>query len=364
MYGTRPEIIKLSPVIKLCQKQRIPFFCIHTGQHYSSNMNKIFFKELDLPLPEYRLNIKSKAPYRQGDHTGRMLIAMERILLRHMPDCVLVQGDTNTALVGTLVAEKISTTENYTGFRIKVAHVEAGLRSYDRTMPEEYNRFIADHLSDFLFVPTVLEKRILLREGVPASRIYVTGNTIVDVVRQNISAARENSFILQYLKLKKSSYILLTLHRQENVDSRKVFTNILKGLSGVNSKLKVPIIFPAHPRTIKMMKIFNLKTPAGIMIISPPGFLEFLHLEANATLVMTDSGGVQEEACILGVPCVTLRHNTERPQTVSIGANMIAGTQPRSIVQATAEMYRTAKKWKNPFGNGKTAQRILDALLA
>ncbi len=363
IYGTRPEIIKLSPIIKLCQKKKVPFFCIHTGQHWSYELDKIFFKELELPTPEYKLRIKSKAPYRQGDHTGRMLIAIEDIMLKEMPYCVIVQGDTNSALAGALTAEKISTTESYTGFHIKVAHVEAGLRSYDRTMPEETNRFIADHLSDFLFVPTAKERKILLKEGVPNSWIYKTGNTIVDSVKQYVVIAKQKSLILEKLGLVKGSYVLLTLHRQENVDSKKIFQNILKSLKDVKSVLKLPIIFPMHPRTAKMLNKFKLKIHQGVRVIDPIGFLDFLWLEANAALVMTDSGGIQEETCILKVPCVTLRNNTERPETVSVGSNVVAGTQPENIVKSVVKMLNVERKWQNPFGDGQTARRILDILL-
>lgn len=363
IYGTRPEIIKLSPFIGLCQQKRIPFFCIHTGQHYSYDMDELFFKELELPPPEYKLHIKSKAPYMQGDHTGRMLIEIEEILLKEMPYCVVVQGDTNTTFAGALTAEKISTTESYTGFHIKVAHIEAGLRSYDRAMPEETNRFIADHLSDFLFVPTINEKRILLKEGVPEKRIYITGNTVVDAILQNFALVRKKSSILQNLGINKDSYILLTLHRQENVDSKKVFANIIKGLKGVYLKLKMPIIFPMHRRTAKMLKRFSLKLPQGIKVISPLGFLDFLFLEANARLVFTDSGGVQEETCIFQVPCITLRNSTERPQTVLVGSNIVAGTVPDAIVQAAVKILQKKRNWKNPFGDGKASWRILNILM-
>jgi len=363
VYGTRPEIIKLSPVIKLCRERKVPFFCIHTGQHWSYELDRIFFRELNMPTPEYRLRIKSKAPFRQGDHTGRMLIAIEDIMLKEMPYCVIVQGDTNSALAGALTAEKISTTESYTGFHIKVAHVEAGLRSYDRTMPEETNRFIADHLSDFLFVPTAKESKILRKEGVPDSRIYKTGNTIVDTVKQCVAIAERKSMILNKLGLSRGAYILLTLHRQENVDSKKIFQNILKSLKGVKSELKLPVIFPIHPRTAKMLDKFKLKIPHDIKVINPMGFLDFLWLETNAALIMTDSGGVQEEACTLRVGCVTLRDNTERPETVEVGSNIIAGTYPGNIVKACKKMLKSKRKWRNPLGDGKASERILKVLV-
>ncbi|NQT96045.1 MAG: UDP-N-acetylglucosamine 2-epimerase (non-hydrolyzing) [Candidatus Omnitrophica bacterium] len=363
IFGTRPEIIKLSPIIKLCQKKNIPFFCIHTGQHYSYTMDEIFFKELDLCSPRYKLHIRSKAPYMQGDHTGRMLIEIEKILLKEEPYCVVVQGDTNTAFAGALTAEKISTTESYTGRYIKVAHVEAGLRSYDRLMPEETNRFIADHLADFLFAPTAKEKNILLREGIPKSWIHVTGNTIVDVVKQHSLAARQKMTILNKLSLQKDSYLLLTLHRQENVDSKKIFANIIRSIEKIRKKTNLPIIFPVHKRTTKMLDKFSLKIPDGVIAIEPVGLLDFLRLEMDAKLILTDSGGVQEEACTLKVPCVTLRNNTERPETVEVGANIVAGTTPQGILKAAKKMLKAKRNWKNPFGDGKTAERIIKVLM-
>lgn len=363
IYGTRPEIIKLSPLISLCEQKKIPFFCIHTGQHYSYKMDEVFFKELQLSSPQYNISTRSKASYRQGEHTGRMLIKIEEILLKEMPYCVIVQGDTNSVLAGALTAGKISTTESYTGFHIKVAHVEAGLRSFDRTMPEETNRFIADHLSDFLFVPTANEKEILLKEKVPKSWIYITGNTIVDAVKQYAGLAKKNSAILKNLGLTKNSYILLTLHRQENVDSKKIFANLLKGLSMVEDKLNLPVVFPVHPRTTKMLKKFKLKMPKSVKVIAPTGFLDFLWLETNAALVMTDSGGVQEETCILKVPCVTLRNSTERPETVAVGSNIIAGRKSEDILRASTRMLKSKRNWTNPFGDGKAAQRILSVLM-
>lgn len=363
IFGTRPEIIKLSPLIRLCRKRRVAFFCIHTGQHYSHAMDEVFFDELGLPAPRYRLRIRSKAPHRQGDHTGRMLIEIEKILLDRLPSCVVVQGDTNTAFAGALTAEKISTTESFMGYHIKVAHVEAGLRSYDRSMPEEINRFVTDHLSDFLFVPTIEEKKILLREGVPRPWIHVTGNTIVDAVKQSIVAAERRSRILETLGLARNSYLLLTLHRQENVDSREVFGDILKGLALIMRAFDLPIVFPIHPRTAKMLERFRLKLPGGMRVIPPLGFLDFLRLEANAAMAFSDSGGVQEETCILRVPCVTLRNSTERPETVMVGSNIVAGTTPKGILRAARKMASARRRWRNPFGNGKTSRRMLEILL-
>lgn len=363
ILGTRPEIIKLSPLIRLCRKKKIPFKIIHSGQHYSYAMDRVFFKELDLGEPDYRLDIRSKAPYMQGEHTGRMLIEIEKILLKDMPMVVIVQGDTNTVLAGAITAEKISTTKSYTGFDIKVAHVEAGLRSYDRTMPEEINRFLVDHISDFLFVPTGIQRKIVLREGVPAENIYITGNTIVDAVSANLKLARGKKGILRDCKAEKDNYILLTLHRQENVDSRERFSSVIKGIDLVADSLKMPIIFPAHPRTVKKMSNFDLKFHGKIKTIEPVDFFSFLYLEANAALILTDSGGVQEEACILKVPCVTLRENTERPETVKVGSNIVSGIKPNGILKASLSIVNRKRSWKNPFGDGRASDKMLDVLL-
>jgi UDP-N-acetylglucosamine 2-epimerase (non-hydrolysing) len=364
IYGTRPEIIKLSPIIHLCVKRKIPFFTIHTGQHYSFDMDRIFFKDLGLPAPDYKLCIRSKAPYMQGDHTGRMLIEIEKVLLKEMPYCVVVQGDTNTAFAGALTAEKISTTESYTGFHIKVAHVEAGLRSYDRSMPEETNRFITDHISDFLFTPTQQEKKILLTEGIPPSYVHVTGNTIVDAVMQYRDIAEKKSRILKKLGLKRGMYALVTLHRQENVDSAIMLNDIIRGFSLVYNFLHIPLVFPAHPRTVKMLKRFGISIPGFIKVIEPLGFMDFLKLQANSLMVLTDSGGLQEEACTLKIPCITIRDNTERPETVTVGANIIAGRKPEVILKAAKKMMMKRRNWKNPLGNGHASDKILKVLMS
>lgn len=363
ILGTRPEIIKLSPLIRLCQNKRIPFKIIHSGQHYSYDMDRVFFKELGLPNPDYRLDIRSKAPYMQGEHTGRMLIEIEKILLKDMPKAVIVQGDTNTALAGAITAEKISTTKSYTGFEIKVAHVEAGLRSFDRSMPEEINRFLVDHISDFLFVPTSLQKEIVLKEGVPGKNVYTTGNTIVDAVKANLKLASNKNSLLRKNGVKEGGYILLTLHRQENVDSRKRFKSIMGGIGLAADKFRMPVIFPAHPRTVKEMKRFNLRFNSRVRIIEPMDFLSFLYFEASAALILTDSGGVQEEACILRVPCVTLRENTERPETVKVGSNIIGGTEPKGILKASLKIIGVRRDWISPFGDGHAAEKMLSILL-
>lgn len=362
IFGTRPEIIKMCSLIRLSMERDIDFFTIHTGQHYSHNMFKLFLKELGLPKPDYTLDVRSRAPHRQGDHTGRMMVKIEDILLKELPTAVLVQGDTNTALAGALTASKISTTKSFTGFDIKLGHVEAGLRSYDRGMPEEINRVIADHLADHLFAPTGNARDILRSEGIPGKKIAVTGNTIVDAIYHGLKLGKGKGDVLKEYGLEKDAYMLLTLHRQENVDERKRLIKILAGVERVGKKYKMPVVFPIHPRTIKMLKIFGIKPHESIRIVEPCGFIQFLQLEEGARLILSDSGGVQEEACVLRVPCVTLRTSTERPETVDVGANVIAGIDPGVIASYAGIMLDRQRDWKNPFGNGKAAEKILRVL--
>ncbi|MCZ7399990.1 MAG: UDP-N-acetylglucosamine 2-epimerase (non-hydrolyzing) [Candidatus Methanoperedens sp.] len=344
ILGTRPEIIKMSPVIRECERKHIEHFILHTGQHYSYNMDMVFFEQLGLPDAKYNLDVGSGA---HGEQTGKMLEGIEKVLMMEKPDAVLVQGDTNTVLAGALAAVKLG---------IKVGHVEAGLRSYDRRMPEEINRVLADHSSDYLFAPTEKSKNILLHEGIPESRIFVTGNTIVDAVHQNLKIAKEKN-TLNELDIKQD-YFLVTAHRQENVDDPVRFTGIIAGLERLSQEFNIPVIYPIHPRSRKRIQEFGIKINGSIILIDPVDFLDFLQLESNARLVLTDSGGVQEETCILGVPCVTLRDNTERPETIEVGSNVLAGTEPGNIVECARDMLERGNKWNNPFGDGKAAERI------
>ncbi len=346
ILGTRPEIIKMSPLIRQYEKQKLDYFILHTNQHYSENLDKIFFDELDLPQPKYNLGIGSGT---HGEQTGKMLIRVERVLLREKPDIVLVEGDTNTVLAGALAASKL---------HIKIGHVEAGLRSRDKNMSEEINRILVDHCSDYLFAPTKKAKNSLINEGIPPKNIFVTGNTIVDAVYQNLKIADKKVNILDNLNLKPKEYFVLTAHRQENVDIKERLEGILKGMEMVFKKYKLPIIYPIHPRSKKMIENFKLKVPKGLKIIEPIGFLDFSQLEANAKLVLTDSGGVQEETCILQVPCVTLRNNTERPETLEVRSNILAGADPKKILESVRKMLSKKRKWRNPFGSGKSSEKI------
>ncbi|MBW2994828.1 UDP-N-acetylglucosamine 2-epimerase (non-hydrolyzing) [Candidatus Woesearchaeota archaeon] len=347
ILGTRPEIIKMSPIIRLLEKKKNNYFILHTGQHYSYGLDNVFFKELNLPKPKYNLGVGSGS---QAEETGKMLVRIEKVLRKEKPDIVLVEGDTNTVLAGALAAKKLN---------IKIGHVEAGLRSYDERMPEETNRTLTDHTSDYLFCPTKLEKTILVDEGIEKSKIFVTGNTIVDAVQYNIKLAKNKSNVLKKFKLAKGNYFLVTIHRAENTDSRKNLSMILKCMKKIYEKYKLPLIFPAHPRTVKMIKKDKLKLPDGLIVIDLQGYLEFLFLEQNAKLILTDSGGIQEEACILKIPCVTLRDSTERPETVTVGANILAHLNPKEVMRAVNKKLKQRRNWKNPFGDGKTSERIL-----
>jgi UDP-N-acetylglucosamine 2-epimerase (non-hydrolysing) len=349
ILGTRPEIIKMSPIIRDCQRRNLGVFILHTGQHYSYNMDKIFFDQLELPVPKYNLGVGSSS---HSEQIGKMLIGIEKILQKEKPDIILVQGDTNTVLAGAIAASKLG---------IKIGHVEAGLRSYDPTMPEEINRILTDHCSNLLFAPTKKSLDTLLKEGISHDKIFITGNTIVDAVQQNSIIADKRKNVLTNLKLKAKKYFLVTAHRQENVDSKTRFEQIITGLNRISDEYNLPIIYPIHPRSRKMMNEFNIDI-GNITLIEPLDFLDFLQLETNAKLVLTDSGGVQEEACILNTPCITLRDNTERPETIDVGSNLLAGANPDKIFNCTKAMLSDNKKWDNPFGDGRSGEHILDIL--
>lgn len=357
VLGTRPEIIKMSPIIRSCQRNELDFFVIHTGQHYSYEMDRVFFEELDLPAPDFNLDVGSRS---HAEQTGLIMIGIEKILKKECPDVVLVQGDTNTVLAGTLAASKCPALKG-SAQPIDIGHVEAGLRSFDRSMPEEVNRIVADHLSRYLFAPTDMARQNLLHEGIPEDKIFVTGNTIVDAVRENLSLAKKHGDLTGGLGLAPDGYFLVTLHRQENVDNKNRLKGILNALLQIHETTGMPLVFPVHPRTEKMIKAFGLKLK-GFQLIKPLGFLEFLQLESQARLALTDSGGVQEEACILHVPCVTIRDSTERPETVYVGANIVSGVDPVSIIHAADRMLADSRSWKNPFGDGEAGDRIVDIL--
>ncbi len=348
ILGTRPEIIKMCPVIRELERLSADYSMLHTGQHYSYNMDKVFFEQLHLPVPEFNINVGSGS---HAEETGKMLIGIESYLLKEAPGTVLVQGDTNTVLAGALAAAKM---------HIKVGHVEAGLRSGDMSMPEEVNRIVADHVSDYLFVPTDSAKANLVREGLSTSLIHVTGNTIVDAVQQNLALS---SRIDARKALGVGKFFLVTMHRQENVDDKERLSRAMGALQALAERSGREVVYPMHPRTRKRLQQFGITPGSMVKAIEPVDYLTFLKLESEADLILTDSGGLQEEACILKVPCVTLRENTERPETIAAGANMLAGTAPARIIAAAEEMLSRKRSWGNPYGDGRAAERIVREVL-
>lgn len=361
VLGTRPEIIKMSPVIRRLHREGWPYFLIHTGQHYSYHMDQLFFEQLEIPRRqlEGKDYVFTRPPAIGANRHEELVESMTRwvrsTLERERPDAVLVQGDTDTVLAGARAAAAAG--------GIVIGHVEAGLRSGDLEMPEERNRIEADRLSHVLFAPTQAARENLIREGLGHKKIEVTGNTIVDALRENLEIASKSGDPL----LPRTKYALVTLHRPESVDNRPRLESVLRALVRlVEEGLVDKVVFPVHPRT--RMRMAEHGVPISyleygkIEACEPSGFLEFIWLEKHAHLILTDSGGVQEEACVLGVPCVTLRTSTERPETVEVGANVVAGYDEQQIVEYANLMIKKKREWENPFGDGRASERILSVL--
>lgn len=353
ILGTRPEIIKLAPMIRELKNTGLcDYNIIHTNQHYDYKLDAVFFKELELPEPKYNLGIGSGT---HGAQTGRMLIEIEKVLMDTKPDWVVVQGDTNTVLAGTLAAIKL---------HIPVGHVEAGLRSFDRSMPEESNRIIADHVGTMLFAPTEGARKHLADEGI-TKNVFVTGNTVVDALFQHIEIAKKrpdnpvNDF--------DSPFILATIHRDSNTDDPDRLGEVLLTLGDIARESGHTVYLPAHPRTVNKIKDHGLRAlleaQKGLKFMEPLGYLDFLLALSRAALVITDSGGVQEEACILHVPTVTIRTTTERPETIDVGANILAPHREEAAAAAKKMMSDTSREWDNPFGDGTAGRRILDLMI-
>jgi UDP-N-acetylglucosamine 2-epimerase (non-hydrolysing) len=355
VVGTRSEIIKMAPVIRECQHRGIPYFIIHSNQHYSKEMASIFFDELGLPAPHYNLGVCLPS-----DQTGSFLIKIEPILIEEKPDVVLVQGDTNTVYAGALSAAKLA---------IKVGHIEAGLRSYDQTMPEETNRIMTDHISEYLFAVGPNQKAILAKEGISDNKIYTLGNTISDALFQHSTVSKNKSTILNDLNVEAGKYFLVTAHRACNVDTAAHLLELLDLLDQLHTKYGQTILWPLHPRTQAKLNAFNIEVPAYLKLLAPIGYSDFIQLQKQAQLILTDSGGIQEEACLLGVPCLTLGENTERPELIEVGANILVGRDAKKALLA-ADKWLTAKAvgdrfgWENPFGDGHVAEAILDIIVA
>jgi UDP-N-acetylglucosamine 2-epimerase (non-hydrolysing) len=357
IIGTRPEIIKMAPIIDLSQKWGIDYVLIHTGQHYDHEMSQRFFLDLELEKPHYNIGVGSNS---HGKQTAQMIEEIEKVLTREKPDIVLVQGDTNAVLAGAVAASKLN---------LAVGHVEAGLRSFDRTMPEEINRKIADSCSTMYFVPTEESAVNLALESVDPHEIFVTGNTVVDACVRHLKIAEQSSKVLSDLDVD-GDILTLTMHRAENVDDPERLKNILDALMELQD---ITVVFPVHPRTLKTLENFGylnrLESAPHIKITKPIGYLDFLLLLSRSKFVMTDSGGLQEEAITLNIPCITLRYNTERPETVSAGGNVLVGSDKDKIIKTIQrisgdkQVYRKMQKAENPYGDGSSSEKILKAVL-
>lgn len=353
--GTRPEIIKISILLRLIKKSnKFQLIYVHSGQHYDDNVFSIFLKTLELPSPNYNINVGSAPNCVQ---TGKMLIELDKIINNENPNIILAQGDTNTVLATALSAFKN---------QIVFGHIEAGIRSYDMRMPEEINRILTGACTLLHFAPTPRAVLNLLNEGVFPERIFLVGNTIVDVVHANLNIALKKSNIEKKLNLKKNrKFILLTAHRPSNVDNKECFSNIINALISLP---EIKIIYPIHPRSLKNLKKFGLKEKIknkNIQLIEPLGYIDFLKLMNLSYFIITDSGGLQEESLMLKKPCLTLRDNTERPESIEAGTNILVGNDKNRIIKymklllEDEEFYKSMKCSQNPFGDGMSSEKIL-----
>ncbi|MFT7601603.1 MAG: UDP-N-acetylglucosamine 2-epimerase (non-hydrolyzing) [Acidimicrobiales bacterium] len=346
--GARPNFMKVAPVLWAAEKRGIEVTLVHSGQHYDHNMSDVFFEDLGIRAPDVNLGVGSGT---QAEQTAGVMVEFEKVVAQGGVDILTVVGDVNSTVACGLVAAK---------FGIHVAHVEAGLRSRDWGMPEEINRVVTDRLSDFLFVPSPDGVDNLRAEGYREDQIHLVGNVMVDTLLANLDRARDRD-TLDVVGVIAGEYGLVTLHRPSNVDDPEVFGPIADALNAVAADL--PLVFPMHPRTKPMLERFALSDQ--IRLIEPAGYLDFIALQAGAKLVLTDSGGIQEETTMLGVPCLTLRENTERPITVTEGSNRVVGTKPEVIVAAAAEALAFDGTYARPdLWDGSAAERIIDVLLS
>lgn len=344
VIGARPQFIKCSPV----SKHLLKYFheeIVHTGQHYDINMSELFFQELDLPKPSVNLNVGSGS---HAEQTARMMIKLEKKMFHFKPDLVLLYGDTNSTIAGAIVAAKLN---------IPLAHIEAGLRSFNRKMPEEINRIITDILSTLLFCPTDVAVNNLLGEGIKEG-VFLTGDVMLDAFQKNLAIAERNSKILNELNLKKNEYILLTLHRAENTDNHYRLTQVFEALNETGENFIIPI----HPRTKKNLDVLKLEISNNIRIVNPVGYLDMLMLEKNSRLIMTDSGGVQKEAYFLEKPCITLRTETEWIETVTVGVNSLVGTDKEKIISAIKN-FKPGNFNEKYYGDGNASLKITEIML-
>lgn len=343
VVGARPQFIKAAAVSRVMREKHEEIL-VHTGQHYDENMSKIFFEELQIPKPDYNLEVGSGT---HGKQTGQMLISLEEIYMKEKPDAVLVYGDTNSTFAGALCASKLL---------IPVAHVEAGLRSFNMNMPEEQNRILTDHISKVLFAPTDTAVKNLKNEGV-TDRVYNVGDVMYDAVLHFKGLAEKKSNLTERLSLKGEKYILTTIHRAENTNDIERLKSIVEALNECGKQ----VILPLHPRTKKYMESYSLNFSNNVKIIDPVGYLEMIDLEMNAEKIVTDSGGVQKEAFFMHKPCITMRDETEWVETVDNGWNVIAGTDKAKILDYIVS-FEPKEKQKSIFGDGKASEKVLNII--
>ena len=351
VVGTRPEIIKMAPVVRAFEAQSLPYIFVHCGQHYDYNMSQQFIEELELPTPEYGFRVKAYTP---GLQTGRILTLIERVVKKEVPKVVLVEGDTNGVLASALAAIKLG---------VPVGHVEAGLRSFDLRMPEEHNRRLVDHVSQYLFAPTETARRNLDRENV-WGKIYVTGNTVIDAVMQHLPLAEKKSQILGKIRFKR--FALVTAHRAENVDDPVVLRNFVEAFA----EAPIPVVYPIHPRSKKRLRqqkmLRKLGPTENVQFLPPLGYFDFLVLMKNCEMIITDSGGIQEEATAPGIrkPVLVIRLSTERPEAVEAGFARVVGTQKAGVLNAMEQTLDDRRRLPrtSPYGDGTAARKIVDIL--
>lgn len=352
VVGARPNFMKIAPVMRAIERAGFADVAlVHTGQHYDAAMSDVFFTDLGMPRPDHFLGVGSGS---HAEQTAKVMVELEKVLLAKKPALVVVAGDVNSTMAGAIDCAKL---------RIPCAHVEAGLRSYDWAMPEEVNRVVTDRICEILLTPSRDGDENLLREGTPKERIFFVGNTMIDSLLTHLPRAKETP-TLRELGLEAGQYAVLTLHRPSNVDDPATFSRLLDGIQSVERRL--PIVFPVHPRTRKQLETFGLGARLGAMkglrLVEPLGYLEFLALTSQARLVLTDSGGIQEETTALSIPCLTLRENTERPITITEGTNVLCGTDPEVIRrEAERALGDDGRRGRVPEGwDGKASDRIAD----
>ncbi|RZD41082.1 MAG: UDP-N-acetylglucosamine 2-epimerase (non-hydrolyzing) [Thaumarchaeota archaeon] len=348
LFGTRPEIIRLSRIFPLLDKN-FEHIMVNTNQNYTKELNSVFFEQLKIRKPDYDLKIRTDA---YGKEVAEIISKSEDLLKKESPDLVLILGDTNSGLAAIPAAHQ----------NIKIAHLEAGMRSYDPRMPEEKNRVLIDHLSTVLLPYTPYSRENLIRENIHPSKIFVVGNPIIEVIEHYLPQIKKSD-ILKKLKLKKNDYFLITAHRSENVDDVNSLTTIFLGLEKIYKKFNKKIIYPMHPRTSSKL-VKKIKIPNGIEIIAPLGFFEFSNLERNAFCLITDSGTIPEETLYFKKPCVTIRNTTERPETIESGANILTGLDSQNILESVITITSQKPKWQwdDSLGDGQTASKVINIL--